>query len=138
MTYNRNYGRSPTFNFKNVTTIAPSSLYLLDIESVSNTARKYLPFNYLRIINQSGVDVELYLNQNADDIFLIPNGTIQVIDKVSAPAIRSFAIKNIDTSTTISANTIRVEVFKEDVGIDDVANKVFRFFKSGSKNKGVV
>lgn len=138
MTYNRTYGRSPTFNFKNDTTIAPSALYLLDIESVSNTARKYLPFNYLRIINQSGVDVELYLNQNADDIFLIPNGTIQVIDKVSAPAIRSFALKNIDTSTTISANTIRVEVFKEDVGIDDVANKMFRFFKGGTKNKGVV
>jgi len=138
MSYDRKYGRSPTFNFKNTSSIPADGIYLLDIESVSRTAQKYLPFNFVRIINQSGYDIEVYINQNDDNPVLIPKGTIQVIDKESAPAIRSFKIKNLDSTNAISANTVRLEVLQQGVTSDDVTNKVFRFFMKGKGNGGVV
>lgn len=84
-------------------TIAASSTFVLDIAEDKPTWKKYLPFNHILIINNSGVDVKVYINQDRANFFTVPNGVLFPKD---LSAIWSITIENLSATTGTSANKL--------------------------------
>lgn len=109
--YTRKYGPSPAFQWTNAE-ISDDNLINVSWESEDFTSKKYLPFNFTRIINQGEDNIIFYPNQDTSNPFLIVKGTQQTIDRSSLPAVSSFAIKRSGTNT-ITASKIVVVNSKE-------------------------
>ena len=135
--YTRLYGPSRAFRFSNASTISTGATYLIDFESEDRASQKYLPFDNIRIINSSSYDVILYVNQDANNTFLIPAGTIFNADSNITPSIRYVKIVN-NGSGTITANQISVSVLKEGQKADTIAQGLHQFIFSTKKSMGIV
>lgn len=134
--YTREFGRSPTFNYKNAQ-ILTSATQLFSFDDLTPTCKKYLPFNFLKIINNSGYDIEVYINQDTSDVTTVTAGTIVSLSENDLPAVRSIIVKNISAST-IDANKIKIEVRKNDVGSDQYSNIIFRETVHYSSKKDLI
>ncbi len=132
VSYSREYDVSPIFPFTNTADILATKEELFDFETRNGSTGKYLPFNSLRIINNSTAPIYVYINQKRDRGFLVPAGVIQPIDNTIAPAISSVLIKNADTSATINAGEINLLISKDNVTTDLLAKKMFRLLKGAS------
>jgi len=71
------------------------AIYDIDNSSELVTARKYKPLDFLEVINNDAVDIEVTLD--FQDTFLIPKGTIKTISERSFYILK---IKNIGSATT--------------------------------------
>jgi hypothetical protein len=130
-TFNRKYDVSPIFPFANLTAVAPSTEEIFDFESRNRATGKYLPFNSLRILNNSNVDISVSINQKRDRAIVVPAGTIQPIDNTIAPAISSLLITNLDGTNNIEIGEVRLMISKDNVTTDLLAKKVFKLIARG-------
>lgn len=135
--YTRTYGPSRTFRFSNANTIASSGLYLVDFESDERATQKYLPFDNLRIINNSSYEIIAYINQDNNNSYLIPSGTIFNADSTIIPAIRYIKILN-NGSGNITANQVSISVMKEGAKADTIAQGLHQFIFSTKKGRGMI
>lgn len=89
--------------------LTAGSQKLYGFESDS-TKRKYLPFNWLRLVNDSGADLEIYIGQvNAE---IIKNNSIFVQEG----NFYSFILKNVDASTTATGSNIHTHIQRKPTG----------------------
>ena len=80
--------------------ISASSSFVLDIAEDKPEWKKYLPFNHILIINNSGVDVKVYVNQDGNNFFIVPNGVLFPKD---LGAIWSIKVENLSATTSTTA-----------------------------------
>lgn len=128
--FNRKYGVSPAFQYKNASSITAGSYLNIHWESQNANALNYLPFNLTRIINNGEDVITFYPNQDTSNAILVPSGTIITIDRQTIPALTSFRIENSGTNT-ISANKIFVTSSKEGENADSVVQRLFNRFMGG-------
>ena len=83
--------------------ISASSSFVLDIAEDKPLWKKYLPFNHILIINNSGVDVKVYVNQDGNNFFIVPNGVLFPKD---LGAIWSIKVENLSATTSTTANKL--------------------------------
>lgn len=92
--------------------------------STALTVRKYLPFNWFKISNNSGQTIEFYINMSPSDKIFMPDGTITTVE---GTALHSFFI--IPTTGNISANKVKVECKRTPLTSDkfarDISKNVF-------------
>jgi len=113
---------------KNPSTISAGSFWVYNIEDQKTEWIKYLPFDRIVVINNADEDIEFYPNMDSNRTKLIPTGTIWVFEAPEdIPSIHSWKIKNLDSSTTVSANEIEIQLSRKGMVSD-------RFFKAVSKN----
>lgn len=122
--YNREYGASPTFKWTNPE-LSDSNQVNVSWETYNTTSKKYLPFNFTRIVNNGEDDILFYPNQDTNQEILIPKGTIISIDERTIPALSSFAIKRAG-STTITASKIVINCSKQGQDGDSVVSRLHR------------
>ena len=122
--YRRKYDTSPIFQFSNGAVTA-SGFEVIDIELDKPTAWKYAPFTNLKISNNSGNEIILFPNQDQTQAISILSGTIQVLDQKTIRGLTSFSYQN-KGSTTLTANTIRFEVWKEAPTTDLLVQNIHR------------
>lgn len=104
---------SPIFSFSNSATIVAGAKSSHSWESINRNTLKYLPFNFVRIVNNSSVDINFFPNQDESQPFFCPAGSIMSIDKASVPALRGFSIENTDSLVDISAGQIKITSNRE-------------------------
>lgn len=135
--YRRTYEASPFFDFSNASSItANGGVWLIDIGEQNTSSQKYLPLTNLRIANNSTENIALYPNQQSEGI-VIPAGTILSFDRKTVPALISIKVENLHASNDISANEIRIAVWKEAIEFDTAfknMHKAFFRFLGSAKN----
>jgi len=89
---------SPRFKLT-ITDLTAGSTKLYGFESDS-TYRKYLPFNWMRLVNDSGVDLEISIGQENAEI--IKNNSIFTQEG----NFYSFILKNVGASTATGTNIV--------------------------------
>ncbi|GAI82325.1 unnamed protein product [marine sediment metagenome] len=94
------YG-SPLISLKN-SAIAPGSFEYINFNNVPK-ALKYLPFNFLNVINGSGVDISLDFDGLGEEVVTVKKGTIQVYEN---HWYRMLKITNQDDTVSALANEI--------------------------------
>ena len=134
--YNRTFEASPKFQYKNPAQILAGGVVGISWEDNTPSSKKYLPFNFTRIINNGEDDIEFYPNQDANSSIYVPKGTIQSIDERTIPALRSFTIKNVG-SNNISANKIIITNSREAQSADSIVSRLHRRL-FGDKNPDVI
>lgn len=122
--YYRKYEASPIFTFKN-SELNASGQEIIDFGQQDETTQKYIPFNALRIVNNSSSDIKFYPNQRESGM-LIPAGTIMTFDSSTLPAIRSVKIVNNDSVNAISADAIQIDVWREGIEMVNVFRKIHK------------
>ena len=94
------YG-SPLFSYKNPALTSNSS-WVLDYETMIPQSQKYLPFNFLSVINNGEGDIEIWFDDNEENKKTIPANTIMTFENLW---FRKLRIVNISINT-ISQNKI--------------------------------
>jgi hypothetical protein len=94
--------------------IGASSKFVLDIAEDYPTWKKYLPFNSVTFKNNSGVDIDIYINQDQNKIINVPSGTI--ITYGGEVGIWSLTAVNLNVTTASTADKLVAEF--ERTGMD--------------------
>ena len=135
--YNREFDRSPIFQFTNSGTIVAGATHLIDIHSDNTKTKKYGAFSNLRITNNSDEDIMMYINQNRNKgIFIASKSIIEMDANVLGGGVISFIVENLHATTTISANEIRTEVWKEGVTTDSTVKEAHKLLHSAFRMLG--
>ena len=123
--YNRSYGPSPKFTYKNDVSISSIDPIIIDWETKNPRSQKYYPFNYTQIVNNSEVGFSFYANQKDDKFLYCPGGSIQNIDVSFFPAIRSYKIVP-ESAVEIPANKIIITSSNQGQTTDSIAERVHK------------
>ena len=94
------YG-SPLFSYKNPALVSNQS-WVLDYETMIPQSQKYLPFNFLNVINNGEGDIEIWFDDNPENKKTIPANTIMTFENIW---FRKLRVVNISVNT-ISQNRI--------------------------------
>jgi len=100
------------------------TVYDIDTSTELRDAVKYKPLDFIEITNNDAVDIEVQLN--FQDTFLVPKGVIKTISEKPFLAIK---IKNIGVSAT-STDKIVLTVQRMPITVD----KYIRKFKLGQRS----
>lgn len=134
--YSRNFEASPSFQWSNASQITTGATLTVSWETYNTSSQKYLPFNFTRIVNNSSEDIIFYPQQDSNQSYTIPSGTIITIDKRSIPAIDKFSIKN-NGAGNVGAGEIIINNSREGQSTDSIVERLHeRLF--GKKDQGVV
>ena len=133
--YDRVFAESPRFSYQNPILVDGAS-DVISWESQDPKSKKYLPFNFTRIVNNGEGDIWFYPDQNEDNKILVIAGTIISLDRSSLPAISSFKIIN-DSGVTITADKIIITNSKEGQTGDSVVQRLHKRLL-GSKSSRLV
>ena len=123
-TYDRQYGASRRFSHTNAS-LASGAVHFFNWEDEDGTSRKYLPFNEIRIINNSSQALIVYPNQDQSNPNHVPAGTISSLNRYNVPAVWGIGYKNNGTST-INAGEIIIESAKSGEELDTVFSRTHR------------
>jgi len=118
---------------KNTATITAGSIWTYNIEDNKSAWVKYLPFDSITIVNNSGEDISFYPNMDIDRKKLIPAGTIWVLDApADIPAIHSWKIENLDSTNTIAIDELEITCSRKGMVSDSLAKAMSKnvFFKA--------
>lgn len=126
--YNREDAPSPQFRFTNAA-LAASGIGVLDFYEDNKATRKYGVFTNLLVVNNSGSDLLIYVNQDRNRVLIVPTGTTIEFDKTSlGGGITSIAYVN-NGSSSISASTASFVIYKEGVtptsALQNIHRKIF-------------
>lgn len=128
--YGRKFRPSPIFSFSNSGTIASNGTDIFDFGEDNTASQKYLPFNNLRIVNNSSEDIKVYINQNRNKFVLVTANSISLATPDVFPAIRTVLIENVG-SGTIAVGEISIVAYKNNVTPELVTQraheKIFNF-----------
>jgi len=127
--YTREFGASPSFIWKNAE-IAVANQINVSWETYNTASQKYLPFNYVRIVNNGEADIWFYPNQDTSNPHYITKGSIVSYDRRTIPALSSFAVKRA-TATTITADKIIISCSKELEGTDSIVARLHKRLTRG-------
>jgi hypothetical protein len=136
--YGREFDASPQYIWINATTIAASATRAVDWESYNSDSKRFLPFNFTRLVNNSSVDIWFYPNQDTNKGLFIPKGTILSMDKNALPALSSFSIKNNDGSTATGTNNIIMTCSREAQTADSVVARLHKRLFDRSKKGWII
>ena len=81
--------------------LTPKAILALNYEDIDRRMLRYYPLDFVRVTNDSPVDVELSISPTQD--FKIPQGSITTITDRPITQIR---LKNLDATTTIAEGKI--------------------------------
>lgn len=95
----------------------------VNIQDTFPDSRKYEPLDWLRIRNQSGEIIRLRINET--DYGFIDPGTIQTFNEIGG--IWTFTLINTDTANATAANEVFVQVRKEPLSADKLAQRYGRY-----------
>jgi hypothetical protein len=126
----RSASGSPNFPH-NAGALLTGAVTIIDFNIRASRQSKYAPFNRLKIINNSSYDIIIYINQDTNNAYVIPAGTIESINKESIPALWSVKIENIG-SGTIASGEVRLEVQKEIITPQDLLTGIVKKISFGS------
>lgn len=118
------------FTFPNTATIAAGSYYSVDVkeQTLFRNALDYAPFDALSIANTSDSNILVYINTvsptTTSQVLIVPRLSNQTYDLTK---IRSFCIKNNDSSNTIGIGEIYPSLIRNAYNVDrlseDLAGK---------------
>ena len=128
--YSREFESSPAFTWTNNAVILPGADITVSWGTHNARSQKYLPFNFTRVINNSGQEIILYPNQDLNSPIHIPNGTISSMDRGVIPAMSSFRIQN-NGIANITANQIVLSNSREGVTSDSVVSRLHKRLLGG-------
>lgn len=89
-------------------TASATKLYGFEEDS---TLKKYLPLNFLRIVNKGGTDLKVYINQSSDGEIILDD-TIYTFNG----NFYSFILENTDGSTTATGSNVYCTVQRQPTG----------------------
>ena len=98
----------------NSSTIAPSGIYAIDFQSEAELSA-YLPFNKLRIFNESGEKIYVFLDNYGDGSkpdYIIGAGLGVDEGVLEGVQYNTIFIQNKDASATIQADEIKTRISK--------------------------
>jgi len=104
-----NVGGSPPFEIE-CSDIAASAKELFGFESNSDY-NKFLPLNFVRIINNGGTDLKIYLNQGSNGETILDD-TIYSANQI----FRSFIVENLDSSNAVDGSKVYITVQRKPRG----------------------
>ena len=125
ITYNRR-NKSPVFSFTNTGTLANGAYLLFDYHRDNTATEKYGAFNNLRVFNGSTELIIVYPNQDKNQGIPVASGTSEIITGEAVAATTSILIYNADASATISANEIRIQIWKDERDLQEIASRIHR------------
>lgn len=134
--YGRTYDASPAFKWENASLAAEAGVNV-QWETENATAFKYVPFNLTRIVNNGEADIWFYPNQDTNNGFFVPKGTIQTIDSRTLPAVSGFRIVNDSTTTAISAGKIIITNSREAQDGDTIVQRLHKRLFGGIRGRVV-
>lgn len=135
-TYSREYEASPSFTWLN-SSLAIGSTQILDWETYNSSSVKYLPFNFIRIINNGEDDIWIYPQQDSSRKFLVPKGTFSSISRATIPALTSCSIVHAGSTSNISASKIIITCSKEGETTDSIVSRLHKRLY-GENKRGLV
>jgi hypothetical protein len=130
--YTRRFGASPAFQSK-LGALAAGASTVIDYESdsfngVAAIAAKYLPLNFVRILNNSSQSLDVYLNQNAGNVVTVAAGQDFIL---TDEPVRTLKIVNLGSSGT-NANEVIINGKLLDVSTQDVVKAVTKKVYGGA------
>lgn len=123
-TYSREFEASPTFQWTNGA-ISDSNIISVSWETYNTTSKKYLPFNFTRIVNNGEDDIYFYPNQDTNKSIYVPKGSIMSIDESTIPALSSFSLKRAGT-TNITASKIFITNSRQGQTSDSIVSRLHK------------
>lgn len=124
-TQRREYLNSPLFRTQ-YTSLSSGEEKIIDYEATGTQSEKYAPLNYLRVVNNTGNTISVYINQ-ADTPMLVAPDTERTADKKSFPAINSVKVVNEDDAFT-SSESLTVEAQREAEDTDSLVQRGVNWF----------
>lgn len=121
--FSRKFNTSPLFSFSNSDVVVVGGTFLIDFESEKPRTGKYLPFNIVRVVNNSSNEVTMFPNQKREDGIPIASGTTQTFTQDTIRFVRSLKFENTGT-TTITANQIKINVQKDRLNEDSEIKRI--------------
>lgn len=120
--FTRKFGGSPAFSVK-LAAITNGLSTVVDFESDTfngraGSANKYVPLNFIRVLNRSAQPLDIYLNQDAGNVVTVDAGQDMVLTDIP---IKSLTVANIGTAST-NANEVIVTGRFEKFGTQDVVD----------------
>lgn len=120
--FTRKFGGSPAFSVK-LGAITNGLSTVVDFESDTfngraGSANKYVPLNFIRVLNRSAQPLDIYLNQDAGNVVTVDAGQDMVLTDIP---IKSLTVANIGTAST-NANEVIVTGRFEKFGTQDVVD----------------
>ena len=100
--------------------IAASAYLERDIASQFPDAAKYQPLDWVEIINNDNVDLDLYLNGSGGNYFHIPSGTSRVINRT---AVWQYRITNCSTTTATVVGKVKISFQRLPLDADEKARR---------------
>ena len=114
---------SPSFTFRNSSTIAADGSLLIDFADTDSTTRKYLPFDSIDITNlDSTTNLEVRLNDRTDhrENVLVNS---RVFTQPTPIGLTSVRVVNLNSSTATGANNLIIVVRKAEFDADSKAKQ---------------
>lgn len=114
------YKPSPIYSFTN-SALAANAYQLFDFANVTQVYSTFAPFTNLQIINNSGQTIYAFFGDQYVNYDIIPAGQIKNYDSGAlGGGISQLRIQNAGSSS-VSASTINISVYKSGVTQDDLA-----------------
>jgi len=113
------------FTFRNVELTAGSQELITPV-TTKPACRKYLPFNFITISNQTSAELLVYINQNPTEFIEVAGNTIVIADKGTYPAIRTLIIKNNDATATILANKVTIKLQRSQADLTSLSEPMVK------------
>ena len=134
--YEREFESSPINRQSNTSTLAANAYFSVDYEVNDRLNLRYLPYNSLLITNSdTASSLDLYINGQGSPIKRIKPATAVSFDELALPAVRSFALKNVG-STTIAAGDIEVVAQRTAISTQKIAQGAHRALYGQKRTRG--
>jgi hypothetical protein len=109
---------SPYYTWQ-VPATGPGATSQIDLFTQFPLARKYMPLDWLEIVNNDTVNCTLLLNGPGGDALAVPAGTSRPIR--GHKSMNQVGVRNDDAAATSTLNLITVTLRREPITVDDVA-----------------
>jgi len=124
--YKRQFESSPIFQLTNSVALAAQSYWIVDLATDIPQAVKYLPFNQLAVSNVSNYVIRVYFNQG-NRYVAVPANSTKIYDKESMPALNTAKVFNADSSNSIAAELISLEMQRVQYSSSDLIANIHQF-----------
>ena len=110
---------SPRFVIS-VPAIAASGIKFYNFEDNIPASKKHAPFDFVKVRNKGGTDINIWKNQNSSEKLLVYNDTIETIEN---EPIAGIAIENTSSTTSTTADAIKIEFMRKEIDSSSAIRK---------------
>lgn len=132
--FSRKYGNSPVFSSSPTLTTGQQILIDYEVDTFNGkagSAKRFIPFNSLRVVNASGQTIQIYFNQHPLKVRTINAGQTTTITDY---AFSNLKIINIG-SGSIGANTLFLEALLESPDSTEAIYDILRVFNGEGQRR---